>query len=48
MWFNLTASDEQKARISEGLEQFWTDVGAVTPELPDTVAPFVGGMEVGR
>ncbi|KAL1659383.1 glycoside hydrolase family 78 protein [Schizophyllum commune] len=46
VWFNLTAPDEQKARISEGLEQFWTDVGAVTPELPDTVAPFVGGMEL--
>ena len=46
VWFNVTASDEHKARISEGLEQFWTEFGAVTPELPDTVAPFVGGMEV--
>ena len=46
VWFNVTASDKQKARISEGLEVNWVDVGAVSPELPDNVAPFVGGMEV--
>uniref|UniRef100_D8Q5F2 Glycoside hydrolase family 78 protein n=1 Tax=Schizophyllum commune (strain H4-8 / FGSC 9210) TaxID=578458 RepID=D8Q5F2_SCHCM len=46
VWFNVTASDEQKARISVGLEENWVDVGAVAPELPDNVAPFVGGMEL--
>ncbi|KAL1743780.1 glycoside hydrolase family 78 protein [Schizophyllum fasciatum] len=46
VWFNVTASEEHKSRISEGLEENWIDVGAVTPELPDTVAPFVGGMEL--
>ncbi|KAL1682840.1 glycoside hydrolase family 78 protein [Schizophyllum commune] len=46
VWFNVTALDEQKARISEGLEVNWVDVGAVSPELPDNVAPFVGGMEL--
>ncbi|KAI4521109.1 glycoside hydrolase family 78 protein [Schizophyllum commune Loenen D] len=35
-----------KGRISEGLEVNWVDVGAVSPELPDNVAPFVGGMEL--
>ncbi|KAI5823183.1 glycoside hydrolase family 78 protein [Schizophyllum commune Tattone D] len=46
VWFNVTASDEQKARISEALVVNWVDVGAVSPELPDNVAPFVGGMEL--
>ena len=44
--FNLTTSEEQNANISEGLTSFWTDIGPVTPELPDTISPFVGGFEV--
>lgn len=45
VWFNATA-DDRKTRISEGLTLNWVEVGAVAPELPDTVAPFAGSMEV--
>jgi hypothetical protein len=44
--YNLTESDEQKTRISEGLTQNWNDIGAVAPELPDTISPFIGSFEV--
>ncbi|KAH9919650.1 Six-hairpin glycosidase, partial [Fomitopsis serialis] len=44
--FNLTTSADQASRISEGLTQYWNEYGAVSPELPDNVAPFIGGFEV--
>lgn len=44
--YNLTQSVEQNQNISEGLTAFWTDIGPVTPELADTISPFVGGFEV--
>lgn len=44
--YNLTTSAEQVSSISEGLTQYWNDIGAVSPELPDTIAPFIGSFEV--
>ncbi|KAH9930196.1 Six-hairpin glycosidase [Fomitopsis serialis] len=44
--FNLTDSAEQAAAVSEGLTANWGVYGAVAPELPDTIAPFIGGFEV--
>ncbi|KZP33078.1 glycoside hydrolase family 78 protein [Athelia psychrophila] len=44
--YNLTQSAEQNRNISEGLTAFWTDIGPVTPELADTIIPFVGGFEL--
>lgn len=44
--FNLTQSPDQNTNISKGLTAFWTDIGPVTPELADTIIPFVGGFEV--
>lgn len=44
--FNLTTSAEQASSVSAGLTRYWNEVGAVSPELPDNVAPFIGAMEV--
>ena len=44
--FNLTESAEQANNISEGLARNWNDIGAIAPESPDTIAPFIGGFEV--
>lgn len=44
--YNLTTSAAQANSVSEGLTQNWNDLGAVSPELPDTIAPFVGSFEV--
>ncbi|KIY50193.1 glycoside hydrolase family 78 protein [Fistulina hepatica ATCC 64428] len=44
--FNLTETSEQNKAVSEGLTQFWTDIGPLCPELPDTIIPFVSGFEV--
>ncbi|KAK1231663.1 hypothetical protein PQX77_005203, partial [Marasmius sp. AFHP31] len=44
--YNLTTSDEQKRRISEGLTQNWNDIGPVTPELKDTISLFVSSWEL--
>lgn len=44
--FNLTDSVEQAQSVSAGLTQNWTPIGPVTPELADTIIPFVGGFEV--
>lgn len=44
--FNLTASAEQASSISTGLTRYWGEFGSIAPELPDTVAPFIGGFEV--
>ncbi|KAJ7457382.1 glycoside hydrolase family 78 protein [Mycena latifolia] len=44
--FNLTIWDAQNKAISKGLTQFWTSIGPLSPELNDTIIPFVGGFEV--
>ncbi|KAK7030185.1 Six-hairpin glycosidase [Favolaschia claudopus] len=44
--FNLTDSAEKNALVSEGLERNWNELGAVAPELPDTISPFIGGFEL--
>ncbi len=45
--YNVTANASQNAAVSEGLTSFWTPIGPVSPELSDTIIPFVGGFEVG-
>ncbi|KAJ7842815.1 glycoside hydrolase family 78 protein [Mycena olivaceomarginata] len=44
--FNLTTSPMQNSAISQGLTQYWTPIGPLSPELADTIIPFVGGFEV--
>ncbi|PBK74349.1 glycoside hydrolase family 78 protein [Armillaria solidipes] len=44
--YNVTANASQNVAISEGLTSFWTPIGPVSPELSDTIIPFVGGFEV--
>lgn len=44
--FNLTESAEQATAVSDGLTENWGVYGSVSPELPDTIAPFIGGFEV--
>ncbi|KAL0058593.1 hypothetical protein AAF712_014713 [Marasmius tenuissimus] len=44
--YNITTSDEQKRRISEGLTKNWNDIGPVTPELKDTISLFVSSWEL--
>jgi neutral trehalase len=44
--YNLTTSAEQANSVSEGLTRNWNDLGAVAPELPDTISPFIGSLEV--
>ncbi|KAF9077676.1 Six-hairpin glycosidase [Rhodocollybia butyracea] len=44
--FNLTNNGSQIQAISEGLTQFWTDIGPLSPELNDTIIPFIGGFEL--
>lgn len=46
--FNLTATLEQVASVSEGLTKNWNDLGPVAPELPDTISPFISGLEVSK
>ncbi|KAI5118176.1 hypothetical protein M0805_008417 [Coniferiporia weirii] len=43
--FNLT-TPEQANSISKGLTNNWNALGAVAPEAPDTIAPFIGGFEL--
>ncbi|KAK6981768.1 glycoside hydrolase family 78 protein [Favolaschia claudopus] len=43
--FNVTTSATQNKAISKGLTKFWTPIGPLSPELNDTIIPFVGGFE---
>ncbi|KAF9523611.1 Six-hairpin glycosidase [Crepidotus variabilis] len=43
--YNLTTPEQAKL-VSAGLEKNWNDLGAVAPELPDTISPFISGFEV--
>ncbi|KAH0589089.1 hypothetical protein H2248_004860 [Termitomyces sp. 'cryptogamus'] len=45
--FNVTNQQSQNAAISQGLTNFWTDIGPLNPELNDTIIPFVSGFEWG-
>lgn len=44
--YNLTTSTTQATSLSASLTQFWTPLGPVTPELPDTISPLVTSVEV--
>lgn len=44
--FNLTETVNQANNISKGLTRNWNDIGAVAPESPDTISPFISGFEV--
>ncbi|KIJ59431.1 glycoside hydrolase family 78 protein [Hydnomerulius pinastri MD-312] len=44
--YNLTQTPQQNTQISDGLTNFWTPIGPVTPELADTIIPFIGGFEL--
>ncbi|KAF9019279.1 glycoside hydrolase family 78 protein [Hymenopellis radicata] len=44
--YNVTANQSQDVAISEGLTAFWTPIGSLSPELNDTIIPFVGGFEL--
>lgn len=44
--YGLTVNASQQTAISEALTRNWNTIGPVTPELPDTISPFVSGLEV--
>ncbi|KAE9386521.1 Six-hairpin glycosidase [Gymnopus androsaceus JB14] len=44
--FNVTNNASQIQSISDGLTQFWTPIGPLSPELNDTIIPFIGGFEL--
>ncbi|KAF7198560.1 hypothetical protein HII31_00299 [Pseudocercospora fuligena] len=44
--FNLTMDASQANELSSALPKNWNDIGPVTPELPDTISPFVSGIEL--
>ncbi|KAF1960781.1 Six-hairpin glycosidase [Byssothecium circinans] len=44
--YNLTTSPAQAEALSNSLTRFWTPLGPVTPELPDTISPFISSIEV--
>ncbi|KAI8992817.1 Six-hairpin glycosidase [Trametes punicea] len=44
--FNLTMSSKQASSVSKGLTRNWNDLGPVVPELPDTISPFISGLEL--
>jgi len=44
--FNLTNNASQIKSVSDGLTQFWTPIGPLSPELNDTIIPFIGGFEL--
>lgn len=44
--YNLTQNSSQATAISKSLEGNWNEIGPVTPELPDTISPFISGVEL--
>ena len=44
--FNAT-TPERVASISQLLTKNWTPIGAVTPELPNNISPFISSFELG-
>ncbi|KAH8195983.1 hypothetical protein TruAng_009849 [Truncatella angustata] len=43
--FNVTTSDQDQD-ISSQLTGNWNDIGAVSPELPNTISPFISSFEI--
>jgi hypothetical protein len=39
-------NNSRAENISEKLLENWTPIGAVTPELPDNISPFISGFEI--
>ncbi|KAK1529510.1 bacterial alpha-L-rhamnosidase domain-containing protein [Colletotrichum paranaense] len=44
--YNLTTSPAQASSLSAALLRNWNAIGPVTPELPDTISPFISSIEV--
>ncbi|TFY77150.1 hypothetical protein EWM64_g6863 [Hericium alpestre] len=44
--YNLTTLRSQASSVSKGLTANWNDIGAVAPELPDNISPFIGSLEI--
>ncbi|KAL1594628.1 hypothetical protein SLS60_010389 [Paraconiothyrium brasiliense] len=44
--YNLTESPAQAKALSKALTKFWTPIGPITPELPDTISPFISSIEL--
>ncbi|KAK1654928.1 alpha-L-rhamnosidase [Colletotrichum phormii] len=44
--YNLTTSPTQASSVSAALLRNWNAIGPVTPELPDTISPFISSIEV--
>ncbi|KAF6844026.1 glycoside hydrolase family 78 protein [Colletotrichum musicola] len=46
LYYNLTTSPSQASALSSSLTRNWNPIGPVTPELPDTISPFISSIEV--
>ena len=44
--FNLTESSSQATLLSSALTRNWSPIGPLSPELPDTISPFISGIEL--
>ena len=44
--YNLTTTSPHAAALSKSLTTFHGPIGPLTPELPDTISPFVSSIEV--
>ncbi|KAF1977409.1 alpha-L-rhamnosidase [Bimuria novae-zelandiae CBS 107.79] len=44
--YGLTETPAQATVLSKALTTFWKPIGPVTPELPDTISPFVSSIEL--
>lgn len=44
--FNVVDSSAKAQSISKSLLKNWTPIGAVTPELPGNISPFISGFEI--
>jgi len=45
LWYGI-ADSSQAAKIVTNLRHNWSQFGALTPEKPNAIAPFIGSMEV--
>ena len=44
--FNLTNSQTRAVSVSKALQDLWNKIGPVSPELPNTISPFISGVEL--
>ena len=44
--FDVVDSSSKAQSISSNLLKNWTPIGAVTPELPGNISPFISGFEI--